>query len=494
MRLLLSRILKLCLILIISSSANSAYCGTDSPAVDIAVKILAVRNPASFHQPWQKLGRHTVNGTGLIIENNRILTNAHVVSDSVFIHVRRAGKTEKYPAEVEFFDHQSDLAILSVEDKKFFNNSKPLKIGKLPNVRDKVAVYGFPDGGDKLSITEGVVSRIEHISYAYSGAFLLACQIDASVNTGNSGGPVVLNNEVVGVAFQGMDFNYDNIGFMIPAPVIKQFLVDVEDGRVDGIPDLGLTMQKLESPFLRKYYQLHPDENGALINKVLPGSPATNILKPDDVLLTIQGQDVAYDGTIEFRKGHRTYFGYVIQQKQLGSTVFFEVKRNGQNMKVEVPLSKSIGFARLVPSIHELKPRYYILGGLVFQPLTLNYLYEFGGVMSWYQAAPVELMNYSLNKDLLFKSMEIVLLSEVLADKANIGYHELGDNVIKSIDGVNVRNFNQFVNLLENGTGEYIELKLSQGTKVILNRDEIFSRSDEIIKKYDIKEDRNLKG
>lgn len=488
------RTILLSILLVFCGSAQiNALESSVSPA-DIVVKILSVRNPASFHQPWQKLGRHSVNGTGFIVTGGRILTNAHVVSDAVFIHVRRAGKTEKFPAEVEFFDHESDLALLSVEDKNFFKGTAPLDIGDLPQVRDKVAVYGFPDGGDKLSITEGVVSRIEHISYSYSGAFLLACQIDASVNTGNSGGPVILKNKIVGVAFQGMDYNYDNIGFMIPAPVIKQFLKDAIDGEVNGIPDLGLVMQKLESPYLRKFYQLQPGENGALINKVLPGSPAEKILRPDDVLLAIEGQDVAYDGTIEFRKGHRTFFGYTIQQKQIGTTVEFEIKRAGKNIRVNVPLLKSLGFARLVPSVHEKKPRYYILGGLVFQPLTLNYLYEFGGTLNWYQAAPVELMNYSLNKDLLFQTMEIVLLSEVLADKVNIGYHELGDNVIKSIDGVEIKNFNHFVNLLETGSGQYIELKLSQGTKVILNRKAIFARSAEIIKKYAIKEDRNLEG
>lgn len=458
----------------------------------VVVKIQVVRNPPSYHQPWQNLGKRSANGSGFIIKGQRILTNAHVVSNAMFIHVRRAGKTEKFPAEVEFFDHASDLALLKVADPQFFSGSLPIEIGTLADVRDKVAVYGFPDGGDKLSITEGVVSRIEHINYSYSGAFLLACQIDASINSGNSGGPVVLDDRVVGVAFQGMGYNYDNIGYIIPAPVILQFLKDSEDGRIDGIPDLGLTMQKVESPFLREFYALDPDENGALINKVLPGSPATSILQSEDILLEIEGQDIAYDGTVEFREGQRTYFGYILQNKQLNETVRFVIKRAGVRMEVEVPLTKAMGFARLVPQLHEEKPKYYIFGGLIFQPLTENYLYEFGGGQGWAQSAPVELLNYYLNKELDVLGREIVILSEVLADKINVGYHELGENVVHRVNGRHVKNFSQFVKLLETGESEFILLEVSQGTKILLRRRIMEGSTARIIKKYSINSDRRL--
>ena len=471
-----------------SLSVQAAYANPS----EIAVKILTVKNPPSYHQPWQNMGRHSANGTGFVIEGKRILTSAHVVSNAVFIHVRRAGRTEKFPAEVEYFDHESDLALLKVEDDSFFAGVTPLPIGKLPEVRDKVAVYGFPDGGDKLSITEGVVSRIEHINYSYSGAFLLTCQIDASINTGNSGGPVVFENEIVGVAFQGMNFNYENIGYMVPSPVILQFLKDTEDHEINGVPDLGITMQRLESPFLREFYHLRKDENGALVTRVLPGSPAEGLLHSEDVILSLEGQDVAYDGTIEFRKGQRTYFGYILQKRQLGDVVDFDIKRNGKDIKISIPLTKSSGHARLVKLKHEAKPRYYIFGGLVFQPLSLNYLYEFGSLGSWFQAAPVELMDYYLNKELEFEGHEIVVLSQVLADKINIGYHELGDNVVKTVNGVRVDSFEHFISLVENADDKYLIIEINLGTRIIVDRVQLIENTGKIIKKYSISSDRRL--
>jgi S1-C subfamily serine protease len=459
---------------------------------EIVVKIQAVRNPPNYHQPWQNLGRQTTNGSGFIIPGNRILTNAHVVSNSVFIDVRRAGETEKVAARVAFFDHHSDLAILEVDNPEFFSGVETIPFGSLPFVRDKVAAYGFPDGGDKMSITEGVVSRIEHINYAYSGAFLLACQIDASINSGNSGGPVFIGEEIIGVAFQGMGFNYDNIAYMIPTPVVERFLRDVEDGRVDGVPDLGVIMQKLESPYLRDYYRLKQDEHGPLVNRVPPGSPSENILRRGDVILSVEGKEVAYDGTVEFRKGQRTFFGYLVQNRQIGETVTLAIKRDGVSREVRITLTEKIGFAHLVPLFYEVKPRYFILGGMVFQPLSLNYLHAFGGGLGWFQSAPVELVNTYFNGKLEARGREVVLLSQVLADQANVGYHELANNIIAKVNEVEVENFNHFIRLVEEEKGPFLHLVSSQGTHVALKREDVAASTARIITRYSIPADRYL--
>ena len=452
---------------------------------DVVVKVQVMRNPPSYHQPWQNLGHRSVNGSGVIVAPGRVLTNAHVVADSVFIHVQKAGKTEKYPAEVEFFGHASDLAMLRIDDPDFSKGIEPLRFGALPKVRDKVAVYGFPDGGDKLSITEGVVSRIEHINYAYSGAYLLACQIDASINSGNSGGPVIYENQIAGIAFQGMNVNYENIGYMIPSPVIEQFLVDVKDGEVRGVPDLAITMQKLESLYLRRYYQMLPGEEGALVNRILPGSSAEGLLESADVILAVDGEAVAYDGTIVFSENMRTYFGYLYQNKQVGESIQLSIKRKGERREVRLPLSRPVGTSRLVPLEFGKKPKYYIAGGLVFQPLTMNYLHEFGG-SNWAQGAPVELTNYAVNGEQESQESGVVILSEVLADRANVGYHELGENVVRQVDGIAVKNFDHFISLIESGTSPYVEILVNRGTRIIFDRKEFFASTEPIIKKFSI--------
>ncbi len=473
-----------------------ALCQPAGAAVSInnsVVKIYTVFNPYSYQHPWQLKGQQTFHGSGSIIAGNLILTNAHVVSDQVFIQVRRAGKAKKYTAKIKAVSHTSDLALLTVDDKDFFKGATPLEIGTLPDIRDKVAAYGFPDGGDKLSITEGIVSRIEHTNYAHSGAYLLTCQVDASINGGNSGGPVILNGKIAGVAFQALTGNdFENIGYMVPAPVVNHFLRDVKDGKLDGTPELGISMQKMENAELRKFYQMSKDQTGALIVKIYPDSPAENILLPGDVILAVDDIAIANDGTIPFHHELRTFFGYLIQKKYIGDSITMKILRRGEVNKVKVQLTKACGYERLVPhQQYDLQPSYFIYGGLVFETLTRNYLQEFGTELDWYMSAPADLLNAYIKGEPSSDRREVVVLTQVLADELTTGFHEITNYIVDSIDGKKVKDIRDVVRILERDTGKYQVIKDNRGYKIILNRKKARKSSADILKKYRIDEDRS---
>ena len=107
----------------------------------------------------------------------RILTNAHVVSDAAYVEVRKAGDARKYVATRQKISHECDLAILTVENADFWRDTTPLDFGDVPCLQDEVSVVGYPEGGEGVSVTVGVVSRIEIQRYAHSGASLLAIQV-----------------------------------------------------------------------------------------------------------------------------------------------------------------------------------------------------------------------------------------------------------------------------------------------------------------------------
>ncbi len=454
---------------------------------DSIVKLYTVNNRYNYHEPWVMKGQNTFHGSGSIIRGERVLTNAHVVSDHMFIQVRRAGQAKKYTGTVEIIGHETDLAIVRVHDTSFFANATPLELGSLPELKDSVSVYGFPDGGDKLSLTEGIVSRVEHTNYSHSGAYLLTGQIDAPINSGNSGGPVLKEGKIVGVAFQSLtSASYNNIGYMVPAPIIKHFLQDIEDGKHDGTPDLGISMQQMENPDIRKSYHMIEDQTGVLVSRVYPGSPAEGILKRGDIILSIEGVNVANDGTIEFRKGERTFFTYSLQQKQKDDFVKLKILRAGMSIQ----LTESIDFERLVPHRqYDVPPTYYISGGLVFEPLTLNYLMEFGS--DWNVTAPTELVNYYMNGEPLKNRKEVVILVKVLADELNIGYHASQNVVISSVNGTLVSSMKDLVNAFEFNKGNYHVIEDMNGFIVTLNRENAEEANAGILKKYRISSDRS---
>ncbi|RLB45888.1 MAG: serine protease, partial [Deltaproteobacteria bacterium] len=193
------------------------------------VKVLVVSDPPDYDQPWQTQGAESSTGSGVIVETARglrILTNAHCVQDHVYVEVRRYGRSKKHVATVEAIGHECDLALLSVDDDVFFQGVTPMAVGPVPELGDTVSVCGFPVGGERVSITRGIVSRIDLVRYEQSQRMLLALQIDAAINSGNSGGPVVRGNQLVGIAFQALE-DAEQVGYVIAGPVVTHFLEDV---------------------------------------------------------------------------------------------------------------------------------------------------------------------------------------------------------------------------------------------------------------------------
>jgi len=475
---------RIALVLFSCLITQSAWAARD--VKEAMVKIYTVHNRYVYSVPWQISYQEESTGSGSIINGRRILTNAHVVTDRAFIQVRRSGMAKKYTAEVEIVAHECDLALLRVNDESFFSGVTPPKIGCLPEVRDKVAVYGFPKGGDKLSITEGVVSRVEHTRYTHSSAYLLTCQIDAAINPGNSGGPVIKDDKIVGVAFQAG--SGQNIGYMVPAPIISRFLTDIKDGEYDGIPDLGISCQPMENRDIRHRFGMDETQTGVLVNKIYPDSPAKGILKSGDIILSVDGQEVENDGTIELRKGERTSWRYSIQKKHM-NRVRLDILRARQIMDVELELSAPVICRGLVPEQYDVVPTYYILGGLVFEPLTVNYLQVWG--KGWRVKAPTNLLNYHLYGEPTDDRRQIVVLARVLADEINTGYYEFENRVVSRVNGRKIANMRDLVDAIEEHEGRYHVIIDERGCEIVLDKNKASADGHKILKKYNIHSDRS---
>jgi S1-C subfamily serine protease len=277
-------------IVLLSTLFLTASTQQENGTKEAIVKIYTTAKVPNYQEPWNSSMRSST-GSGAIIDGGYILTNAHVVANQAFIEVQRYGQRKRYIAKVYAVSHQADLALLKVEEQAFFEGVKPLTFGSLPKVEQKIVVYGYPMGGSTLSATIGVVSRIEHHTYAHSGESFLAVQVDAAVNPGNSGGPALSDGKIVGVVMQ-MISKSQNIGYLVPVNMVKHFIEDMKDEKYDGFADLGLGTQKLENPAIRRYYGLDENVSGKLIVKVVYNSPLAGALQEGDILTAVDGHNV----------------------------------------------------------------------------------------------------------------------------------------------------------------------------------------------------------
>ncbi|MGQ9661436.1 MAG: trypsin-like peptidase domain-containing protein [Kiritimatiellia bacterium] len=333
------------------------------------VKIYVTIQRDNYTLPWQRHAPTTGTGSGFIIKKKRILTNAHLVSDCRFIEIQRDGDPRRYQAEVGFVGHDCDLAVVTVQDLRFFEDTQPLQFAtELPRINDPVEVLGYPLGGTVLSVTRGVVSRIDYNVYAHSGVDQhLVLQVDAAINPGNSGGPVLYRGRVVGLAFQGLSAA-ENIGYSIPLPVIQHFLRDIEDGVYNGYPELGVGFFPIRNEALRRSLQLPDGKDGLALYYIDPFGSARGFLREGDVLTSIDGRPIAQDGTI-LLDGIPVLFAELLERKQWGETITLGVCRDGREFSIPIPLTNPPD-PFTYRNLYNQRPEYVIVGGLVFSPLT----------------------------------------------------------------------------------------------------------------------------
>ncbi|KAJ8746830.1 hypothetical protein K2173_003836 [Erythroxylum novogranatense] len=361
-------------------------------ALDSVVKVVVRTIARNYIRPWQdKTLRESAR---FLIRGKKILTTAHVLGDYAVVNVTKHGSVTRYRAEVEVVGDECDLALLTVKFEEFWKGTTFLELGDIPLLQDSVAVVGYPRGGKNITVTKGVVSRVEPTQYVHGATQLLAIQIDAAINPGHSGDPAVMANKVVGVAFQHFS-GAENIGYIIPVPVIKHFISGVvERGRYTGFCSLGLSCQTAENVQLRMHFGILPEMTGVLVSRINPLFDANTILKKDDIILAFDGVPIANDGTVPFRNREQITLDYLVSMKKPNETALLRVLRDGKEHEFNITVRP---LQPLIP-VHQFDklPNYYIFAGLVFVPLIQSYLHEYGE--DWYNTSPRRLCERALRE------------------------------------------------------------------------------------------------
>lgn len=445
-----------------------------------------------YAMPWQTRGYSSGIGTAFLVGKKKFMTNAHVVSNAERIYISQYGDSRKIPARVKYIAHDADLALLEIDDFTQFEKLPYLEFSKdLPQLEDEVRVIGYPVGGNRLSVTRGVVSRIDFIPYAHSGAQShLAIQVDAAINPGNSGGPVLMGNKVIGVAFQGIS-NAKGTGYVIPYSVVNRFLKDIKDGRYDSYVDLGATLFPIINPAMRKALHLNNDEKGVLVGSVLKGASADGFLEVGDVIVKVDGYEVDSSGMIVL-DGDKIKMEELVERRFAGDSLTMLVVRKGKEEKVSLKL-KPLRTADLMAVEYEKKPRYVIFGGMLFQPLQYNVI----SALKIPNAAFLLEMDRFIEKGDEDKE-EIILITSVLDDEINARMSGGGKLILEKVNGEKVKSLSHLYQILyqEGGDkGEYVVIE-TKGSSVpfVFERKMVNEANERIARKYLINSNAYLGG
>jgi S1-C subfamily serine protease len=454
----------------------------ESKVRDSVVKISATMRYPDLTKPWTKHSPQDISGTGVVIDGKRILTNAHVVLYASQLFVESYQSSDKLPAKVEAVSPGIDLAVIRLEDESFFEKRAPVvRTEALPEVKETVLVYGYPQGGSTLSVTKGIVSRIEFAGYgeATSG---VRVQVDAAINPGNSGGPALVDGKMVGLIFSKLT-QADNIGYIIPSEEIDLFLKDIADGSYDGKPSLHESLQTLENDALRAFLKLDKKTQGMVVHSTDPGE-ANHPLKPFDLLTKITDKEIDNVGMVQIKPNLRLNFHYLVQKVTKDGKVPMSVVRDGKAMPIDVPAKTK--YPMLISSLKGKYPSYFIYGPLVFSPVTNEFVAALDRTGRLYGAlaliaSPLALRRGDLPK---FEGEELVAVSSpMFPHRIAKGYDNPFSKIVKEVNGIRIKNLRHLVEVLRDSKEKFTRISFDDkfSETIVFEHQDALKATDEIL-------------
>ena len=491
-----------------AAAASSEPAPTPAPGVENSVvKIFATVRYPDPYKPWSKQSPREITGSGAVIAGKRILTNAHVVLYASQIQVQANQAGDKLAATVEAVAPGIDLAVLRLDDESFFDAHPALAVAKtLPEIKDAVLVYGYPQGGSSLSITKGIVSRIEFAPYnaPVSG---LRIQIDAAINPGNSGGPAVNGDAMIGLAFSRLQGGAENIGYIIPGEEIELFLQDIADGKYDGKPSLRGDFQTLENPALRAFLKLDKGVSGMIVHEPFEefkargenekvteeakgpghGGDPDDALKEWDVITKVGDVPVDDQGMVKIGSNLRVAFAYLVQKQAHDGKLGVTVVRDGKEkmLTLAVPSKRPT----LIPESDGGYPSYFVYGPMVFEDVDTLFI---GGLTSGQNGSSYAARLAYGGSPLLTRLGDqprypgerlVAVSSPFFPNKLAKGYGSAFGEVVKTVNGQEIKNLANLVETLRDLQDEFVTIEFQgrTGEALVFPRKAMAAATDEIL-------------
>jgi hypothetical protein len=295
------------------------------------------------------------------------------------------------------------------------------------------------------------------------------------------------NARVVGVAFQGYSGDVaQGVAYMIPTPVIQRFLKDVKDGHYDKYVDLGLTYSKLQNPAQRHFLGLKDDDRGVLIPTVVAAGPCAKSVKSGDVLLAIDDHPIASDATVVL-DGERVEMPEVVERKFKGDKVKLEIWRDKQNITTSVELDTVYPYL-IQGHAYDVRPRYLLYGGLLFQPLNLE-------LIDAYQPSDLRLrhfFDFFVLEQIYLEHPEVIVLTNILPDPINTYLGAYRGGIVDDVNGKKIKTLADLAKAFEEPADRFVVNLIGDGPPLVLDPKQVEAARERITTRYNVTKEQNL--
>lgn len=460
------------------------------------VRVNVTNQPYDFFHPWTKRAPTSRHGLGTVLPGHRVLVTAELVENANYLELEAAESGEKMAATVDVVDYEANLALLKPNEEKFLASIKPLAT-KNAVVGDRVGVWQLEATG-ALVTTTAVVTTVEVSHYPTGDSALLVYRLTSPLQYRESSFtlPVVKDDKLTGLLMR-YDSRTQNVD-VIPAPVIDHFLKDAASKGARGFPKAGVLFATTRDPQLRRYAGLNgkANGNGVYVTLVQPGGPADLAgVQVGDIILALGGKAIDQDGNFSDPLYGKISLVHLITTTHFdGDVVKCDLSRKGELRTVSLTLKhRALSDYVIEPYTIDSAPHFYVLGGLVLQELSRQYLQEWGP--EWVKKAPERFVYYDRYQAELYpeQKRKLVILSQVLPSPITLGYEELNYLVVTKINGVEITRLADIPAALEKAEHGFHKIEFDENPhEIYLDAAQVDASNAALMKNYGLPDIKRL--
>ncbi|HSP45154.1 MAG TPA: PDZ domain-containing protein [Chthoniobacterales bacterium] len=471
----------------------SAFAATKGPETVVKPKELSLvrvnvtGQPYDFVRPWQKKAPFSKRALGAVLPGGRVLVTADLVANQNYVELERAESGDKTAANVVVVDYESNLALLEPSDKKFLEGLTPLQLALDTVVGDRLAALQLESTG-ALVLTEGLVTTIQMTRYPADLGQFLTYRVSMSLQYRDNSYtvPLVKNNKLAALLLR-FDQRTQVVD-AIPAPIIAHFLKDAEKQPYQGFPSAGFGFFPMRDPQLRKFAEQTSKPAGVYVTSVDPSSPAGKAgILVGDIIVGVGNSEIDQNGNyVDPLYGKIEFTNLITAKAFAGDSLPIHIQRAGKPMQVQLALEHRNANDYVIPPYSlDRAPLYYVLGGLIFEELSRQYLREWGA--NWLKDAPQRLVYKDRFQSELYPDgkQRVVILTQVLPANTTIGYDDIAYLTVRKVNGKEVKSLGDLAEAVKQPVDGFITIETEEDPKQIaLDPKQVDAEADALKQNY----------